>query len=271
MLILSFALTTMLAANASAQAVAFEWSTSPKVTVAAAAMEQVADQSWADGRFSGYLTIGCGDSFVKVPNAKETWFAGISEEQWREAVRLARVLIDERQPWTTLYVVLEGNERRASKRGFFGEHAKQLDITRVVSARYLEPGESANAAMEAKRYRGFALVGPESYGFVPFEQNDEFWWVWPGKIGWNELYEHFQPPPDLRDNPRLYNAVVEITGRVGPPGAYGHQNDFNREIAVDEITYIRAVDAHEMDGTAAVVNPDVPNNAAIDRCEPQRK
>lgn len=223
--------------------------------------------SWTDGRFSGYITFGCGDSFVHAPGG-ETWFVNLTDHQRNELFRRAKVSLDKYFPWATRYVVLEGVRKDAPRPGFFGVHPRQLDVTSVLFGRDLEFGESTNAATQSRPYSGYVLVGPESYGFVPLQQSDEFWSVVPGKVGWDKLYERFQPPPDLVKNARMYNALVELTGRVGPPGAYAHMGDFNREIAVDTFVYVRASDANEMDGTAGVVDPDVPNSgvARINRC-----
>ena len=65
----------------------------------------------------------------------------------------------------------------------------------------------------------------------------------------------------------MYSALIEIMGRVGPPGAYGGQNVFNREIAVDGFKYIRSVEPKDLSGTAGIEGDTHP---AINACEPAR-
>jgi hypothetical protein len=52
----------------------------------------------------------------------------------------------------------------------------------------------------------------------------------------------------------MYQALVEIRGRVGPPGAYGHMGDFDREVAADDFKFVNFVDTSALAGTAGMVD-----------------
>jgi len=220
-------------------------------------------------RFVGLLTFGCGDRYINLKDVAETWLVNLSVVQDREMLRLTgNAEFFQYAKWMTLHVELMANVHPERVSGFFGEHAKRLDVERVISARFTEPGESVEAATRpAQVHRGYLLLGPESVGFVPLTQSDEFWWVVPGKASWDAILERFRPIPDL-GNKLFYNALVEIMGRVGPPGAYGHGNDFIREIAVDDFTYLNAVEAAALVGTAGIFDVDDPESSTpkISKC-----
>jgi hypothetical protein len=224
--------------------------------------------SAATERVQGFLTFGC-DSYLRPLSVAETWHVDLTESLRRDVLRMANYHKDDRYfSWTTLYVDVDGVIESSPREGFLTRHTKHLSISRLRAARYLEPGESVDAAVSAAtQYEGFFLAGPESVGLVPFKQKDEMWWVVAGKTSWDEILERFQPIPDL-ENKRFYDAVVVVTGRVGPPGEYGHTNIFNREISIDSFRYLRAATPEEMTGTAAVYDADVPGSGvpAINRC-----
>jgi len=223
----------------------------------------------ASDRFAGFITFGCNDSYIKLPGVQGTWFVDLPAKQQRRVFELADVERDKYTTWWTFHVEIDGQVEDKPRRGFFADHLKQLRVERLITARYPESGETVQAATAPARLRkGYLLVGPESVGFVPLEQSDEIWWVVPGKVGWDKMYEAFQPPPDLGKNARMDSAVVEILGRVGPPGGYGHGSEFLREVEVDGFTYIRSATPEEMVGTAAVVDVDAPNSSVprINRC-----
>lgn len=236
--------------------------------IAAALALLLATCAHASERYTGYLTLGCGDRFIKLRDVARPWFVNLSDEQERRLFQMAN-FNEGQTPWITLHVVLIATPRDLRRRGYFTDHPRQLDVEQVVAARFPEPWESVEAAVgPVKTYKGILLIGPESVGFVPLEQRDEFWWVGAGKVGWETIYKHTQPRPDLGKHARIDNALVEISGPVGPPGPYGHLNDFNREIAVDELKYIRRATFDDMRGTAAIAGEV---SVAINSCKPQRR
>lgn len=226
----------------------------------------LATSTEAGEQYTGYLTLGCGDRFIKLHEVARPWFVNLNDDQERQIFQLAKVTRGT-YPWITLHVVLVATPRHLPRRGYFTDHPQQLEVERVVAARFTNPWESIEAAIgPAQAFKGLLLVGPESVGFVPLEQRDEFWWVGPGKVGWDGIYAHFQPRPDLNKHARLDTALVEIVGRVGPPGVYG--SDSNREIAVDGFKYIRRATLDDMRGTAAI---DGEVSVGINLCKPQRR
>jgi hypothetical protein len=212
----------------------------------------------ASQRIDGYLTVGCNDQYLQQPGNAETWFAGLSAQQRKEIIRLSGHGQSESAGWYTLHVVLLGVLHERSHRGFFGDHTRTIEVAQIVSARHLDLGESTNVAAAAQRYRGVVVAGPESYGFVPFARNDEMWRVVPGKTDWKTLYAPFPQNPWT-----LYNAVVEIVGRVGPPVQVDANTGAIREVAVDQFSYIRAATPSELKDTAAIDGVV----ASIEKCE----
>jgi hypothetical protein len=212
--------------------------------------------SWANGRFSGYLTIGCNDSYIHAPGG-ETWFVNLTTQQRREL----STSWSAHYPWSTQFAVLDGVRKDVSRAGFFGRHRRQLDVTRIVSTRWLQRGESTDASMGSGKHRGIVVLGLHGYGFVPLSRSDEMWTVVPGNIGWKELYRPFPEWETKRIGPL---SIVDIVGRVGPPGHYDSSNDAVREIAVDEFTYLRPAEPTEVDDTA-VLDGVI---ASINKCIP---
>jgi hypothetical protein len=219
----------------------------------------------AGERFTGFLTFGCGDSYIKLPAASETWFVDLPAKRQQQVFELANVGRDEYMTWWTFHVEIEGRVQSKPKRGFFFDHPKELIAERIVAARYPEVGESVQAATApAKRFRGYLVLDEESAGFSPFEQGREHWWFVPGKVGSDEVGKYFPKSPE-----QFYIALVEIVGRVGPPGAYGHLQAYDREIEMDEFTHIRPSSMSELQSTPDVGGPGS-GKADIGECKPQR-
>lgn len=209
-------------------------------------------------RIDGYLTFGCGDRYVQQVDVRETWFVNMSD-----ALRRANYLENPGSAWMTVHVVLIGTVSNEPKDGFFGQHARQFNVVRIEDPPTVEWGESTKVAHVSRRYQGIVLMGPESYGFVPFDRKDEMWQVVPGKVGWKELNAPFPKQPTILNSAALYDAVVEIVGRVGPPGIYNSSSNAIREIAVDEFKYLRPATPADTAGTAVFDGV----TAAIERCE----
>jgi hypothetical protein len=207
-------------------------------------------------RIDGFLTFGCGDQYVQQVGVRETWFVNMSASELKN-IEIAGTA------WTTVHAVLIGTVSNEPKEGFFGQHAKQLNVVRIEILPPVEWGESTKVAHVSRRYRGIVVMGPESYGFVPFDRKDEMWQVVPGKVGWKELNAPFPAQPATFHNAVLYDGLVEIVGRVGPPGVYNSSSDAIREIAVDEFKYLRPATSADTTGTAVFDGV----TAAIERCE----
>lgn len=247
------------------------WRTMMRSAVAWTAILLVSNASYAIERFNGYLTLGCGDRYIKPTGVSETWFANLTQDQEREMFRLTGNPDFLRQaPWTTLYVELTAKLRAERKAGFFSEHAKQLDVERVISARFTSDGESVKAATSPPTsHRGHLLVGPHGFGFVSQSQSDELWWAILGRSSQYEFNKHI---PAGADTKHPYSALVEVVGRVGPPGAYGAGSEYVREVAVDEFTFLRLAEPEELVGTAAIVDVDAPDTSIprINKCTNNR-
>ena len=202
----------------------------------------------AGERYAGFLTFGCGDGFLKSPDILETWFVDLPTKRQQQLFELAQLYREEDRKWWTFYVELDGRLEGGKKPGFFSDHPKELRVARFITARYPEVGESVKAATApARRYRGYFVFGDESAGFVPEHFGDELWWITAGKVSWDQISKLV--PPSKED---LYGAFVEIVGRIGPPGAFGHLLSYNREIVVDEVKVLRRVAMNELTSTVAV-------------------
>jgi hypothetical protein len=220
----------------------------------------------AGERFTGFLTFGCGDSYIKIPAVSETWFVDLPERRQRQVFELANVGRDEYMTWWTFHVEIEGQVQRKPKRGYSFDHPRELIAERIIAARYPEVGESVQAATApAKRFRGYLVLGEESAGFSPLQQGREVWWFVPGRVGWDQVGKYFPKPPQP-----YYIAVVEIFGRVGPPGAYGHLQVYDREIIMDEFTHVRPSSMSELQGTPGVGGPGS-GKSDIGECKAQRR
>lgn len=216
----------------------------------------------ADERYSGFLTFGCGDGYITVPAASETWYVDMSPARQQQVLGLANVDLSF-NTWRTLYVELEGRIENKPRHGFFGDHARELVVTRFLAARFPEGGESIQVATgPAKTYRGYVLLGDESATFSPLERGYEIWWMFEGKVGWDEVNR--QVPPSSE---QLTGALVEIVGRVGPPGAYGHLEAYEREIAMDEFKVLRLLSPHELRDVLPTTG--LRRKAEIEECKPQ--
>jgi hypothetical protein len=218
--------------------------------------------STATERVRGFLTFGC-ESYLRPSSAAETWSIELSNAQRFELLAKANVTKSDRSLWTTLYVDVVGQVVNEPRHGYTGLHAKRFRLERILSARSPNSGETVEAAFQAaRRYEGFLLASQHGFGFVPFEYKDEFWWLLPGKIGWPGLVKYAP-----QDDGFAVSQIV-VLGRVGPPGAYGHLDDYNREIAADELQFVRLVKPEELIGTAGVSDPNAPWGGipAINRC-----
>lgn len=212
-----------------------------------------ANGHWDGKTFKGFVTLGCGDIYVHAGGG-DTWFAEMDPALRAKLLQLAGVALTSQFPWATIFAELESQVRNQAHPGFFSPHQRVLVVTRILNARGLEFGESTKAASESKIYRGFVLVGPETYGFIPLSQKDEFWAVVEGEAKRSQLYGRFKPEPSSSRDGAMYQALVEIRGRVGPPGAYAHMNDFDREVAVDDFKFLHFVDPSALVGTAGVMD-----------------
>jgi len=221
----------------------------------------------AGEHYAGFLTVGCGDRYIKLRNIPQTWYVNLSAEQERDVSRLANIARDSRDAWLTLHVELEASPRYRPRQGYFGTHSQQLDVKRVMAARYPEAGESVEAAIGAARsFKGYLLLADEMAGFVPLERRDEFWWIVPGKTKWEAIDAPFRQAPPSSTEWQIKSALVEVVGRVGPPGIYGHLGSYLREIAIDEFKFIRHADLAETDDTGAASGN---LTADINHCKPQ--
>lgn len=217
-------------------------------------------------RFTGFLTFGCGDSYFKIPAVSETWFVDLPARRQQQIFEAANMYRDEYMTWWTFHVEIEGRLQNKLKRGYFFDHPKELIVERIVAARYPDVGESVQAAVApAKRFRGYLILGEESAGFSPLEQGREVWWFVQGRVGWDQIGRYFPKSPH-----NFYIVLVEIVGRVGPPGAYGHLQSFEREIVMDEFTHIRPSSMSELQGAAGVGGPGG-GMSDIGACKPQRR
>jgi hypothetical protein len=236
----------------------------------ALALACTSDPARASERYSGFLTLGCGDSYIKTPTVPETWFVNMTSSQRQAMFAQADIEHGERSVWWTLYVEIEGRLENKRKHGYFFDHAKELIVERFIVARIPEPGETVQAATEpASMHRGYLIVGPESQGFVDEKRRDEYWWVVPGKGAQEKIGAYFYGKDNILDRPRLENLFIEFAGRAGPPGTY--LNDANREVAIPDFKIVRRnVEPEELLGTAAM-DPPGSGAADINKCKPQRR
>lgn len=232
-----------------------------RLVVVIAIFLSLTGHSHAAQRVQGFLTSGC-DTFFRPSIAAETWKVDLSKEQLAELKLMAAVVPIEENPWVTLYVDVQGELSDATQKALASDrHAKSFHITHVYSARYPRNGETTKAAIGPRAFRGFLLMGPHGAGFISSEQKDELWWVVERGVRWTEILKFF---------PRYQNALeqaeVKVVGSVGPPGAYGAMNEYNREVAIDQLHFLRRVAAGDLKGTAGLWNPDAPATPAINRC-----
>jgi hypothetical protein len=93
------------------------------------------------------------------------------------------------------------------------------------------------------------------------------WQAVAGKVSWEELYRPF---PEWRTKHVGPLPVVDMVGRVGPPGYYNGSNDAVREIAVDKITHLRLAEPTEVEGTAVFDGVVASINKCIAPAQPGR-
>lgn len=233
------------------------------------ALACLVSQARADDRFKGFLTLGCGDSYLKAQTLPETWSVKLSSSQTQALFATAKIDPKATKVWLTLYVEVEGRLDDGKRtHGYFFDHPKELIVQRFIAVRYPEPGETVQASTEpARMHRGYMILGPESRGFVDANRKDEYWWIIPG-IPAQQKIDAYYRDKHILDKPRLEALFIEFVGRVGPPGGYGHMGDFNREVEVEDFKIVRRdLKPDELRQTAAMDGVI----ADIDKCAPQHQ
>jgi hypothetical protein len=107
------------------------------------------------------------------------------------------------------------------------------------------PGSESNL----RRYDGYLVIGPESRAFVSKGAPCEYWSVTSKSDEvWSVIEAHF----DTKKR-ELAAALVEIEGVLSAPGNYNTASaDFDHEIEVTKLHYVRPVGPDELRGTAAI-------------------
>ena len=197
-----------------------------RILVILVALTTTCRSTFAGEVYRGILTFGCGDRYIKMTGDGETWFVNLAPSQESEMLRMTGIGLKflAYQKWMSLYVEFAARQRFDRKPGFFSEHPGQFDVEWIKSARSLKDGESVHRSVgPPRKFRGLYSPSWEGNGFVSFDQRDEYWWVVAGKVGWQEMDKPFGSPISSTGPV----AVIEVLGRVGPPGAYGHMGDFS--------------------------------------------